>query len=314
MMFFDYSVLCADVMSIPVTPTDVDNITSIEIKNAWYDDLYVTKDVESDYVNDMEIPTEWDFDTILHAEFDGNLIASNTDFTLESVSGVLIKYKKADDFNWIPLLYRPINTIEDFNIKFSNKSCAFTYEYEHAIVPVLNGIEDVYAISKTRCESDRLVIVDEDELWSTPITDGFCDTTRVAPSTPVETLFGKYPHIIRNTNANYDTITISGTWMPYEDESGCMMVDLNNTTNVGLMSAMNNKVKDFLTNGKAKLFKNIDGRIYLGYVTTPPSDTADGIYNYRKISFGITEIGDANNVEDLYEHGLIDSSASEEWW
>ena len=64
MMFFDYSVLCADVMSVPVTPTDVDNITSIEIKNAWFDDLYVTKDVESDYINDMKIPTEWDFDTI----------------------------------------------------------------------------------------------------------------------------------------------------------------------------------------------------------------------------------------------------------
>ena len=314
MIFFDYSFLCADVMSIPTTPTDVDNITNIEIKNAWYDDLYVTKNVESDYINDMKIPDTWDFDTIMYAKFDGNLIAGNTDFTLESVSGVLIKYKKTDDFNWIPLLYKPINTIEDFNIKFSNKTCALTYEYEHAIVPVLNGIEGVYAISKTRCESDRLVIVDEDELWSTSITDGFCDRTRVAPSATVETLFDRYPHVIRNTRANYDTITVSGTWMPTEDESDCILMDLNDTTNVGMMTALNNKVKDFLTNDKIKLVKNVDGALFLGFVTTPPSDTADQIYNNRKISFGLTETGSATDVEKLYEAGLIDQSASEEWW
>ncbi len=313
MMFFDCSILCTDVMSIPSTPTDVDNITNIEIKNAQYDDLFATKNVE--YSVGMNIPTTWDFDTILHAKFDGNLIAGNTDFTLESVSGVLIKYKKADDFNWIPLAYYPINTIEDFNIKFSNKACAFTYEYEHAIVPVLNGIEGIYAISKTKCESDRLVVVDEDELWSTSITDGFCDRTRVAPSSAVETLYDRYPHIIRNTRANYDTITVSGTWIPTEDESGCAMIDLNDTTNVGMMTAMNNKVKDFLTNDKIKLLKNIDGGLFLGFVTTPPSDTAnDNLYNYRKISFGLTETGSATDVEKLYEAGLIDQSASEEWW
>ena len=36
------------------------------------------------------------------------------------------------------------------------------------------------------------------------------------------------------------------------------------------------------------------------------------IYNYRKVSFGLTETGDYNDEYDLYENGFID--AEPEWF
>ena len=312
MIFLDYSIFCTDIMSVPVTATDISNITSIEIKNAEYDDLYATHNTDSDYINGTDIPDEWDFDTILHAKFDGNLIAGNMDFTLDSVSGVLIKKKKVDEFDWITLAHYPINTVEDFDIKFQDKTSWTSNDYVYAFVPILNGIEGNYNTSEVRCESERLVILDADEVWSTSITDGFCDTTRVYPNAVIETIYDKFPTVIRNTNANYDTVTLSGTWLPSRDEDGCMIVDLNNAQNYGMITAWSKKFIDFLTNDKTKLVKNFDGRQWLCFVTTAPSDTADQYFNKRIISFGVTEIGDSNSEEDLADAGLIGSDS--EWW
>jgi hypothetical protein len=44
----------------------------------------------------------------------------------------------------------------------------------------------------------------------------------------------------------------------------------------------------------------------MGFITTAPSDSADQVYNYRKVSFGLTETGEYNNEYDLYENGFID--------
>ena len=68
----------------------------------------------------------------------------------------------------------------------------------------------------------------------------------------------------------------------------------------------------FLRNGKAKILKSEDGRCFLGYVTTPPTDTADSNYRNRKISFSITEIGNIENEQDLYDCGFSD--VTQEWW
>ena len=44
-MIFLGSMFCADIMSVTCTPTDIDNITKIELSDGVYDDLRVSKNV-----------------------------------------------------------------------------------------------------------------------------------------------------------------------------------------------------------------------------------------------------------------------------
>ena len=315
MIFFDYSFLGADIMCVAPTPTDIYDIDNITLMNAEFDTLYATNDATSSYITSSDIPTEWDFDTILKAEFDNSLQAGNVSFVLSSVSGALIQRKEVGSFDWVTLDYYPINEVEDFNIKFEDRTAAIGREYTYAFTPVLNGITGVYSTTDQLVECDRLVILDADEIWSTSIADCFCDTTRMYPSTSIETLNGKYATVVRNTQANYDTVTISNsTWIPSEDsnEECCELIDVNDHSNDARITAWSKKFQDFLTNDKVKILKNVDGRVWMGFITTAPSDQADQVYNYRKVSFGLTETGNYNDEYDLYENGFI--NAEPEWW
>ncbi len=310
-MMFLGSFLCGDVMSVPCTPTNIDNINYVEIGNGEFDDLYITKDTSAELTE--KPPQNWDFNTILYAKFDGNTLAGNVDWSLDTVSTLLIKRRKADEFQWITLSVKPVSTIDDFNIKFKDVTGTDSVQYQYAAVPILNGIEGNYSYTDVTCKNRFLVIADEDEIWSTIVTDGFCDAVSNVPSSTVVTMNDRYPTVVRNTSANYETVTVTANFVPttIDEETGCVHLDVDNSTH-DVYAKYLKQFKEFLNNGKTKLLKNIDGRAWLCYVTTPPTDSADGNYLNRKLTFGITELGDINDEEDLYDAGLI--TAGEEWW
>ena len=304
MMFFG-DLLSGNVMSVPCTPTDIDDITKVELSNGWYDDLRITHNVEEELSS--EVNQDWDWDTILHAKFDGSVGAGNVLWNFDTVSHLLIKRKKVDDFKWITLEVHKIETIEDFNIRNIDKTAKPNYQYQYAAVPIKNGVEDFYSTCDVEVKSNCLVIIDRDSIWQTNITDNYLDSTSVVPNTVVETMYETYPTIVRNTNANYETISVNASLYP-SDENGCSIIIDDDAKRIDY----SDKAKMFLRNGKAKILKSEDGRCFLGYVTTPPTDTADSDYRNRKISFSITEIGNIENEQDLYDNGFTD--VTEEYW
>ena len=304
MMFFG-DLLSGNVMSVPCTPTDIDNITKVELSNGWYDDLRITHNVEEELSS--EVNQDWDWDTILHAKFDGSVGAGNVLWNFDTVSHLLIKRKKVDDFKWITLEVHKIETVEDFNIRNIDKTAKPNYQYQYAAVPIKNGVEDFYSTCDVEVQSNCLVIVDRDEIWRTNLTDNYLDSTSVTPNTVVETMYDTYPTIVRNTNANYETISVNASFYP-SDENECITMIDDDAKRIDY----GDKAKMFLRNGKAKILKSKDGRCFLGYVTTPPTDTADSNYRNRKISFSITEVGNIENEQDLYDNGFTD--VTEEYW
>lgn len=311
-MIFFGSVLGADIMSVACTPTDVEDINNVELSNGIYDELFATNDVESEL--EQNIQQEWDFDTVLHATFDGNALAGNINWTKNTVSDIAIKRRKVGEFKWITLETKKVNSVDDFSIIGIDKTATPNYEYEYAIVPVLNGMEGNYSTAlPLNVKSDCLVILDKDEIWSTVVTDGFCDEVSNVPNSTITTMNDRYPTIISNTSANYKTITVNCEFLPTnETNDGCSSIVDNIASEVVKITNNNEAFMEFLNNRKAKLLKNIDGRMWLVYITTPPTNSADGTYLMRKITFGCTEIGNINSEEDLYYAGLITSA--EEWW
>lgn len=308
-MFFLGSILCADTLAPTLSPSDVSNITSITISNAYFDKLRVTKDTDAPLTT--EIPTTWDNDTIMNADYNGTLSAGNVDFTLEDVEGgyLLIKRHIRNKLKWITLQAYPIQTKEDLAASFIDQTAAPGVEYEYAAVPYKEGTEFGYYTSTITPDTDRLVIVDNTALWGTIVTDGFCNSQRNSPPGVIEPINSKYPTIVHNGMANYDTVSVTAGWFPTDDDGCTILVGEEYSAWV---SRYAKEFMDFLTNKKVRLLKNVDGRMWLGYTTTLPANNARDVYWDREITFGITEIADVEDERALYDAGLID--APEQFW
>lgn len=291
-----------------LTPTGIDNINYAELKNGIYDDLYLSK--ATDFELTGRCPESWDFDTILWAKFNGNTNAGNVDWNVETTSHIILKSRTEGTFVWKTIFVKKINGIDDFVINYPDYLVASGETVEYAIVPVLYGAEGNYAVSKITPQFDNMFLIEGDTVWSTQITDGFCDTTRNIPSSTVELLNHKYPIFVRNTIANYDTGTCSGSFVPIADEDACELAydSEYDYQRITYQRAFIN----FISDGIPKILKLPDGRLWIVQVTPNPTDTANTVYNNREISFSWVEIGDVNSEEDLFYLGLSDVTI--EWW
>lgn len=312
-MIFLGTILGADPLSIPLTPTKASNNKKVILQNGIFDSIYITKDTSMPMTATK--PTAWTFDTILYADFENTTMAGNLLVTIDAISHLIIKRRRTDQFQWITLsakeiLHDPDMSFEEkvaqMEMHGSDRTAQIGYEYEYAAVPVLNGIESEYSTGIVKTNCDGIVILDDTEIWMTTLVEDNFSTTAVVPNSVVETMWDKYPTIVRNTNANYETITVTGSFMKgFEDCSEDWEDEVGNM-------AYSRAAYDFLRNGKPKILKATDGRIWLVYVTTPPTDSWDSNTEMRKITFGCTEIGSALIEEDLYDANFI--TATEEWW
>ena len=64
---------CADGNALDPTPTDVNNITYTRVQNGIFDHFNVSRDTSFDYSS--IIPTDWDTNTLMNADFAGNTSA-----------------------------------------------------------------------------------------------------------------------------------------------------------------------------------------------------------------------------------------------
>lgn len=295
-------------LACAITPTDIEDINYIALSNGLYDDLYATK--ETDFEIENTVPTDWDFDTVLYAKFNSNTNAGNVDWNLETVSHVILKSRKDEEFTWNTLYTKEIHTVEDFVINYPDYLVASGETKEYAIVPVLYGTEGNYASTTITPVFNKMFLIEGDTVWGTAITDGFCDTTRNIPSSTVELLNSKYPIFVRNTIANYDTGNCTGSFVPTKQDSDCELA-FDSEDNYRRISYQK-EFMDFIADGIPKILKLPDGRMWIVQVTPNPTDAADSTYQNRNISFSWVEIGDVNSEEDLYYLGLSDVSA--EWW
>ena len=306
MFFLGYDFLGADETTVPISPIVAKDDTMVEIRGVEADILVVTKDVDFEPTKDVN--EKWDVKTVLIATYDYDTLAGNVEWTLDTVSHVAVKRRVVGEYKWITIAYHAVGDLKDFNVSGTDITTE-GLKYEYAIVPILNGAEGQYSSVIADVTNTDLVIIDKTGVYHTPITEGYCDTTDVHPNSVIEPLRQKYPSVVRNTIANYETIQVEGNFVPLNEE-GC--ADANSLDDDRTRVLYQRAVKDFLTNGRTKILKNVDGQAWLVYVTTPPTDSADGTYNVRKLSFGCTETGSLRSESDLFYAGLLD--VPERYW
>lgn len=307
-MFICGSNYVGGALACAVTPSGPNRINYVALQNGRYDDWFITRDTKSEITG--ECPKQWNLKTILYALFDGNTNAGNMDWNLKNISHLLLKKRRSGAFTWQTLTVKEVHTIEDFEINYPDYYAASGETVEYAIVPVSGGVEGTYAISEITPRFNRLFLIEGDTVWSTGITDGFCDTTRNISSSTVTLLNSKYPVFVRNSAASYDTGTCTGAFVPFSDEPNCVLA--YDRAHDYQRIDYQHKFMDFLSDGLPKVLKLPDGRMWLIQVTSSPTDSANTAYNNRYVSFPWVEVGDVNSSEDLYYLGLSD--VPEEWW
>lgn len=290
---------CSDGNSLDPVPTSVDEITSTQLSNGIFDHWYLDSDTSEPYPT--TIPNQWDYTTIMDADFNGNVAAGNVDFTLASITGFKIKRRAVGTFDWITLAELPVNTLNDLNLSFNDNLNSNYINYEYALVPVLNEIEGDYITNEVLSQFDGVFICDLDTVYKFYAGVEYGSGSRVQKVGVFEPMGRSTPIVVSNALINYEAGNVKGT---------VLSNDYFITGNYQPLSLVQERKQllDFLTNKKAKILKDWAGNSWLMVVIDTPS------INYKSgsgmiladVGFNYVTLGDPNNQNDLYNSGIVE--------
>lgn len=285
------------------TPTHINQITKMTIRNGIFDDIYITSNTGRTYTAEIppEIPQDWDFDTILHALFQGTLHAGNVDYTAANVSEMRVKCREYGTYDWVTLYQIPINSVEDFNFeRFDLLRRAKTW-YEYALVPVTDNVEGNLNITRVYSDFDGIFLIGDEQVFTTFLNTSI--STQVNhPNTAITTLGRKYPCVISSGESNYISGSISGTFLEF-DRSSCELKPQEGWR-------YRKRLMEFLGDGKPKLIKLRDGRMWLSSIVGAPTESSPAHEDMPVTGFEFVESGNAESGRDLYYGGFIDAAVN----
>ena len=294
---------CSDINALTPAPVSSNNFTEVKLKNGIFDHWNVANEAASSY--SPQIPTEWEINTVLNANFNGDLNAGNIDIG-EIIDGFKIKRRKTTEFNWITLGYVDVSGMGTTDFVFQDNFAANLTEYEYALVPIVNGVEGNYLTETIGSKFDGVFICDADTIYRFYSGVEFGTSEQVQKIGVFEPFGRKYPVVVSNGLINYQKGSFSGNILPNNFLDGGDNSKLTNESRVAMVQEHNQLMK-FLTNKKAKILKDWNSNCWLIVIAGSPttSYSANSNMAYMSVSANYVEVGDSNNGSDLYNNGLV---------
>lgn len=278
-------------------PSQVDSMQNTKVTNAIFDQFSVTKNVIESF--DTSLPTKWDYDTIMDANFDGNIDAGNVEFALSSITAVKVKRRVRGTFDWLTLTTVPIHSVSDLSFIFEDRLNTHGVEYEYAFVPVLNNAEGDYIINTILSQLDGVFIGDADTCFRFLYEVNYGTNARKINVGTFQPLGRKYPIVVSNGMLAYDTGSLTAAIVDDDFEETHVIDPMK-------MADKKKRIKDFLSDKKPKILRDWVGQKWLCIAT----DDVQISYNDRsglrvpQMTFTWTEVGDADSQADLYYNGI----------
>lgn len=295
--FIGYN-FCADGNALDPTPTNVNNITKTRLQNGIFDHFNVTRNVTFDYSS--IIPTDWDIDTIMVADFKGNISAGNVNQVASGITGIRVKRRVKGTFDWITIKELLVEKSEDLSFVVTDNLNAYNVEYEYAFVPMLGDVEGNYIIESILSKFEGVFICDADIVFKFMAGVEYSNNTANQQIGVFQPYNRQFPVIVSNSVLQYKTGSIGGWVLPEGFET-------NRVIDRTAITKGKEILLKFLTNKKPKIIKDMNGNNWLVYFTGNPNLSYDNNYGQGmvKVNAEWTEVGDPNNKNDLYENGLI---------
>lgn len=295
--FIGYN-FCSDGNSADPTPTNINNITNTRLQNGIFDHFNVTRNVAFDY--NSIIPTDWDIDTIMNADFKGNASAGNVSQMAAGITSIRVKRRVKGTFDWITIKQISVSKPEDLSFVITDNLNAYNTEYEYAFVPVMEDVEGSYIIESILSKFEGVFVCDVDTVFKFHAGVEYNNNTSNQQVGVFQPYNRKYPVVVSNSIMNYQTGSIGGWVLPNDFD------DNRNPSRIAITKEKEGLLK-FLLNKKPKIIKDMNGNSWLVYFTGNPTLSYDNNYGQGmvKVSAEWTEVGNPNDKTDLYENGLI---------
>lgn len=303
MIFLGYAIYGGE-HSAEIRPTDITDIKKVSMQNIIVDGFYITEETDNKAGQTIPNISEWTFDTILNAPFNGNLLGGNVNFTADQILCMRVKRAEIDSYKWITLYEIPINSNEDLDFTRLDMIARGNQEYKYALVPVWNdSIEGNYNINTVKSDFDGLWIVEKEMSVNALIELGM-NTTRNMTTSTVVPLGRKYPYVNQYGKTNYTSGRFDAMFinLNYEDCS----LEIENGVKYREI------VEDFLTDGHPKIIKHMDGRIWLVAITDTIPKNEGNDYRLPVQTVNFVEIGKHDSSTDLYDANIIDVNIESE--
>ena len=201
--------------SLDATPVCQNDSTLLKVSNAVVGDLYATNEA---LTYSTTIPDNWNFYTIMHGKFSGNLLAGNIDFAVSEVSSLRIERRVKNNTNWVILHEQTVSKKEDLTVLYYDKTARANTTYEYAIVPIIGQVEGTKYSQEITTDFQGLFVVDRDNVFQTELDVNFSNAKRNKPRSVITPIGSKYPQVVSNSTNNYDSGTVSAEWIKYNQE------------------------------------------------------------------------------------------------
>ena len=285
MIFLGSSCIGSDVMKSSLG----DSIKVIDVMNCLVDDLYATTNTD----NHNPI---WNTSTVFWATFKNNLLAGNILIPIDSISSIRVKIREYGDTLWRTIYEYEIHTEEDFDFAQTyyylkgNKT-----QYDIAIVPVLNGTESSYITNTVVSNFDGCYLCTNSKQYHAFINLSLEVTTNQNKEF-ITTLGRKKPFAISNGLSQYDTLSMSTSFVPMVD---CEL-DYDNA------APYRKEINKFLTETPVMILKDDKGNRWMVSTGSSIAQSVDGHPNNIIYNIEFTEIGNCDSTTELYNAGLSD--------
>lgn len=297
LQFLNYNFF-SDINALDNAPSNVESINNVKLTNSIFEHFNVTQNINTE-VN-TNIPTAWDYDTILDANFENNLNAGNVDFLVEQISAIKIKRRVQGTFDWLTLATVPINSVNDLNFVFNDLLNKNGVQYEYAFVPIIENVEGNYIIDTVFSQFNGVFIGDAQNIYKFLYEVEYGSNSRNQQVGIFEVLGQQYPVFVANGALSYESGSVTATILNDDYEKTGVIDRIAITQQKDI-------IKDFLTNKKAKILKDWNSNEWLCIVNSNINVTYKSNYGMGipSIQFDWTQIGDASNQQDLYKNGIL---------
>ena len=280
------------------------------LKNAIINEFYVTRNLTQGM---LSVFPEWDNYTVMLADFNGQAVAGNVVWLLNSINKIKLKRKLTSDTTnqWVTLLEKNINDAYDLAFTYRDYYVPSNNKYTYAMIPCENDNEQTYTYVDVDTKFNGLFVSDKDQTMKLYSNYGISSAQDNMLIGLVQPYKSQFPVTIKNPYVHYRTATFEGDVLGLNynaDEDNCVQTNFELTDETRLdISLEVDDWREFLCNGKTKIIRDWNGNIMMAQVTTPPSRTYDKNSGNSKptMSFGVTEVGKYNSQSDLNKHGFV---------
>ena len=192
----------------------------------------------------------------------------------------IVKRKQLPDGLYVTIATIPTIIPAQMTFRLLDKNVLSGNSYQYLLTPVVDGIEMLGVSTTVVCELPYLHIYDTSGALFAYMNISVSEQKNTSVNY-VKPLYGKYPHVVRNSDTNYSSGSAEALYLPF---------NVSCVPDITQATTSNFNALEMLTNGLQKVMRTPDGRGWSISVNGEPRVNKDEFFGADTVSFDWTEI------------------------